>query len=370
MKVLVLTTVHSRSDSRIFAREAPTVGSLRSVEVKVIVADGLGPESRTGYDVVDLGKPHAGRLGRFTGIYFKALRVVLHEKPDVLHVHDPELLPLAYLAQKINRGSFVYDAHEDFPKDILDKHWIPSSLRKAVALVAGAVEAGIASKANHVVAATEHVARRFPAHRTTVIRNFPLLEEFDFVDTVRTSGDPRDFLYLGSITEVRGVNQLVKAMPFVLHRDARLVLAGGVTPESFLGKMRAEAGWTRTTYMGHVHRDGLESLFQGVAAGLLTAFPKNNALESVPTKFFEYMAAGVPLIVSDFPAWRALLEDVGCALFVDPENPRDIANAMNAILADPRRSALMGARGRRAVLSQLNWEREGSRLADLYQSLH
>ena len=78
------------------------------------------------------------------------------------------------------------------------------------------------------------------------------------------------------------------------------------------------------------------------------------------------MAAGVPVIASDFPYWRLLIENKGCGLLVDPLNPSEIGKAIEYVLKNPERAEKMGQRGRKAVVESLNWESEIPRLLDLY----
>jgi glycosyltransferase involved in cell wall biosynthesis len=81
------------------------------------------------------------------------------------------------------------------------------------------------------------------------------------------------------------------------------------------------------------------------------------------------MAAGLPVLASDFPLWRALIEEARCGLTVDPLDPRTIAAAIVTLLDDPEAAEAMGARGRRAVEATYNWSTERTKLLELYASL-
>ena len=86
--------------------------------------------------------------------------------------------------------------------------------------------------------------------------------------------------------------------------------------------------------------------------------PTPNHLESMPIKMFEYMAAGIPAVVSNFDHFRSL--GGANALYVDPCDPQDIARAINWILDHPDEAQEMGQRGRLSVEEELNWEVEAS----------
>lgn len=228
MRVVTLTTVHPRHDTRVFTREANSIGQLANVELEIVVADGLGHETRENYHIHDIGRPRGGRLTRFSLTYLRALKYVRSQRPDVLHIHDPELLPLAaFLGTRGSRT--IYDAHENLPKDIMDKHWIPLVLRRPVSILASKIELFLANRVSHVIVATSDIAERFSPLRTVKIQNFPKVSEFDFA--ARPDKKARlNVLYLGSITAVRGVPQIVDAMARLKDDRVCLVLAGPASP--------------------------------------------------------------------------------------------------------------------------------------------
>jgi glycosyltransferase involved in cell wall biosynthesis len=104
-------------------------------------------------------------------------------------------------------------------------------------------------------------------------------------------------------------------------------------------------------------------------AGLATFPDTAHYREKELTKFFEYMAVGLPIIASDFPAWRRLIEDSGVGLCVDPESPRGAAEAIEWLRRNPTEAMRMGERGRELVRSEYNWEKEGRKLVGFYRSL-
>jgi hypothetical protein len=115
-------------------------------------------------------------------------------------------------------------------------------------------------------------------------------------------------------------------------------------------------------YLGILPRPEAMAVLRRAAAGLVVFQPQANHLESQPNKLFEYMSAGLPLVASDFPLWRELIEGHGLGLNVDPTDPEAIAEAMTWLLTHPEAAAAMGARGNRLVREQWNWEREAPAL--------
>ena len=94
--------------------------------------------------------------------------------------------------------------------------------------------------------------------------------------------------------------------------------------------------------------------------------PAPNHVNAQPTKLFEYLAVGLPVIASDFPLWRKIIEGSGCGLLVDPLDPQGIASAMEWILDHSEEAEAMGRQGRQVVERTYNWEIEFGKLLDLY----
>jgi glycosyltransferase involved in cell wall biosynthesis len=110
-------------------------------------------------------------------------------------------------------------------------------------------------------------------------------------------------------------------------------------------------------------------IIAGCQVGLALLAPIPNYIESFPTKMFEYMALGIPVIVSDFPAYRAVIEKWDCGLVVDPTDPEAIAKALESLLANPDRRHSMGVRGSQAALDHYSWKSEERKLIDFYGQL-
>ena len=119
-------------------------------------------------------------------------------------------------------------------------------------------------------------------------------------------------------------------------------------------------------YRGFVSRDEMDRILGSVLAGILVLHPEPRYKVSLPNKLFEYMAAGIPVIASDFPLWRTIIEDAGCGILVDPENIESIAQALLSMARHPEEAEAMGRRGHEAVLRKYRWEHEVPKLIELY----
>lgn len=368
--IVHLSTLHPRADARIYVREAQTLAARLQHDVVLMIADGQGSVTapKGGVSVHDLGTFRGGRLGRAIAGPWRAFHAIRRLRPRIVHFHDPELIPLGLVLRAFGHR-VIYDVHEDVPRQVMTKHWIPALVRWPVARFVAAVEQVAARVLTHLVPATRAIADRFPKGQTTPVQNYPLLEELRSVGAMPYSDRPEHFAYPGALAEIRGLREVVRAVAVLGRPSVQLQLAGPFSPPEFEEVLARESGWRQVRYHGVLGRAEVGALLASVRAGLVLHHPIPNELEAQPVKTFEYMSAGLPVIASDIPAWRRLLEGVDCARFVDPMDPAAIADAMQWILNHPVEAAAMGDRGRRAVEARFNWETESTQLVDLYRRL-
>jgi glycosyltransferase involved in cell wall biosynthesis len=362
-----LSSVHPAGDPRIASKQCRTLMAAGH-DVVFICPHGAN-------DVVGgirvRGLPlRRGRLSRVTLGGWDVWRAAVRENAAVYHLHDPELLFVGVLL-RLTGATVVYDVHEDVPRQILVKPWIPRPLRRVVSAVAEMVESGLARAMSGIVAATPQIARRFPGTRTVTVQNFVMPEELIVQEPTPYRTRPAVFAYVGGIATIRGVFEMIAATALVPSKlGARLLLAGPASHEGMREELARTPGWNVVVdFIGWQTRTEVARHLDGARAGLLLLHPARNYLESYPVKAFEYMAVGLPLIVSDFPLWRELFGDVGCAIFVNPLDPHDVARAMTWILEHPSEAEAMGAKGKAAVRSRFNWLGEGAKLVSFYNNL-
>ena len=364
-RVVHVTTVHPRDDIRIFRKEC--VSLVRAgYDVVQVVGDGLGDSVVEGVRIVDIGTRPGGRLARMHRQPRVALAAVLRQAPVLVHLHDPELLPLG--ARLARRGlTVVYDAHEDVPRQILTKQWLPAALRGTVSALFEAYENHQVRKLAAVAAATPHIAARFSriARCSVNVSNFPFLAELS--PPAEPVPRERAICYVGGLMRTRGLLQMVRAL--VHAPGATLLLCGSFEDGAFEAELRAEPGWSQVQYLGQVGRDAVRNVLARASAGLVTLLPMPSYVDSLPIKMFEYMSAELPVIASDFPLWRDIVQRHGCGVCVDPADPVAIGAAIGRYLDDPALVLRTGQAGRAAVLSTYNWPLAERQLLALYRTL-
>jgi len=364
-RVAHLTSVHRSDDPRILLKECASLA--RDGYEVVLVGRGDPPAVLPpGVRFVSAGNPR-GRTARMATLPVRILVRAWRLSADVYHVHDPELLLVAIFL-KLSGARVIYDAHEDLPRQIEYKEYIPTAIRRPVAWLAGAVEQVAVRLLDAVVTATPRIASRFPARKAIIVQNFPLMSEF-------ADGRPSDYAarpmlvaYVGRITEAVGARIMTEAATCLRSEGVHTVLAGPIDPALEM-ELRSAGASADVEFPGWLGRTEVQSLLRAARVGLVLFQPVSNYVEAYPTKLFEYMACGVPVVASNFPLWREIVESAGCGFLVDPTDPTAIAAAIDRLLADPEASADMGARGRQAVLREYRWEGQADRLTALYTRL-
>ena len=364
-KIAHLTSVHPRYDTRIFHKQCITLAE-HGHEVSLVVADGAGATRADGINIVDVGRlpGRVNRILRTTGRILAAARAL---DADIYQLHDPELIPCGLRLKQLGK-KVVFDSHEDVPAQLLSKPYLGRMSGQFLARSFGAYERYACRRFDGIITATPFIRDKFlNINPSTVdVNNFPLLREFD--EPAGWSDKATEVCYVGSISAIRGIRELVRACE-LMRSPARLSLAGAFAEASLQAEVAAFPGWARVTPHGHLDRVGVRRVMARAVAGVVTLHPVVSYVDCLPVKMFEYMAAGIPVIASRFPQWIDIVEGSGCGVCVDPLDPAAIAAAMDHFVMHPELAKRMGENGRRAVLEKYNWQPESRKLIDFYERL-
>lgn len=365
-KIVHLTSVHTRYDTRIFLKMCTSLAR-HEYEVSLVVADGKGNEKKHNVEIYDVGASK-GRADRMRNAPKRVLQKALDLNADLYHLHDPELLPIALKLKKLDK-KVIFDAHEDVPKQILSKPYLNKFTKYGVSRVFSWFERYATKRIDAVIAATPFIRDKFLdiGVKSIDINNFPLLGELAIgeIDWLKKEDT---VCYVGGISRIRGILEVVKALGNVETQTTLQLVGKFGEPEVEL-EAQKNRGWKRVEALGFLGRKEVAEVLHKSVGGLVTFLPLPNHIDAQPNKMFEYMSAGVPVIASHFPLWREIIEGNHCGLCVDPLDPDAIASAIDYLIQNPKEAELMGRNGQQAVEQKYNWTIEEGKLLSFYESI-
>ncbi|WP_073281551.1 glycosyltransferase [Hymenobacter psychrotolerans] len=260
-------------------------------------------------------------------------------QPQLVVVHAPELLPLTLLWQALRPGRrFLYDVRENYALNIRTQQVYPAWLRGLLAGAVRALETLAARRASKVLLAERSYADELPfaqpAH-TVVLENKYQPQPGEVLPAkprqLPAPNEPLRLLYSGTISELNGVWEAIR---FVQHLRtawplAHLTIIGTCQQPGLLERLQAavaQAAGAVTLRGGAqlVPHAEIVAEIQRSDLGLLPYRPHPSSAHCIPTKLFEYLAHGLPLLFSPNPRWqqRVLLHEAGFAFdFAQPEYP-------------------------------------------------
>jgi glycosyltransferase involved in cell wall biosynthesis len=367
-KVVHVTSAHPATDTRVFLKQCRGLAAAGH-EVVLVVADGAGDRWIDGVQVRSVGVPRS-RGDRMLRASWACVRQALRERGDVLHFHDPELLPWAQVLRRMGKR-VVYDMHEFAPAQIAAKAWITPRLRSMIGRVWRSLERPLL-RGVPVVFAARSLARDYSfVKRSEIVENMPLVEEL--LEIREQRHDRFTLGYMGSLTVSRGSLQLLGAVER-LRKDGISVEVECVgpahdAPTAEALRRSADAPETGVRWHGPLAPVAGWRVMARCHVGLAVLLPEPRYLEAYPTKLFEYMALGLPAIVSDFPLYRAVMERAGSGLCVDPLDQDALCEAIRWCVSHPEELQGMGERGRLAVERDYSWQTEQRKLLEFYTAL-
>ncbi|MBI2505764.1 MAG: glycosyltransferase family 4 protein [Candidatus Latescibacteria bacterium] len=369
--VCILSTVHLCFDVRMFQAEARTLARA-GFDLTLIALEDPTPSPTEGIRILAQPWPRH-RLQRMLRT-LRVLHLARAQQVGLYAFHDPELLPVALLLKLFTRRRLVYDVHEDVPASIRNKPWLPRLLRPLIARLYLLLE-GLALPFIDGLTLADHAYQKYyRGRRTLTVLNYPLMTYADLYQE-RPPGGRATLVYAGSITALRGLYEMIELVRRLrpAYPDILLRLVGSVG--SAAERARADELIARHNLGGHVDFTGLVSHLEvhrqilDADVGLALLHPDPNYVNSLPTKMFEYMMMGRPVVVSNFPMWTQIVAQAGCGYALDPLDLDAVEQALRRLLGDADLRQEMGRRGRAAVLEKYNWEKEGERLVEFYQAL-
>ena len=397
MNICILNSVHPANDTRVLriasslaeaghnvtivsplvsmlaANQQQLKGSISFVRIQKKVKGTFDP-SRT------LAGIFMAFLSRFM-VSIELFRYGWRFKADIYHCNEVDSWFIGIALKILLRKRVVFDVHEYYPPvlaQILPTRWLRSvSERLLVKLFS------ISSRlTDGAIFVNRSMADLYQFRcKQVVVRSVPRLRDFKEVQADPHLKQKYDghvmLLHVGRMRESYGAKSLIEAMILLQERgiDVICVILGGLDnsddtfPDVFWRRLGNLGLLRQVEIVEEVPFHQVINYMEVADVGLSLLQPiHKNFIYSLGRKFLEYIASGLPIVASKFPEMRRLVEQYNLGLLVDPENPQEIARAIEILVRDPDLRQRFGKNARTAFELELNWEKESEHLHELYAS--
>lgn len=307
----------------------------------------------------------------FLDYYSRSLRLVRKEPADIYHAHDLNTLPAAYWARYLTGGKIVYDSHELYTET--------SSISNFEKLISKISERYLIRRVNKVITVNGSIAnellKRYKVRLPIVIMNCPQI--------INQKSKPRNsllrqkleldnekpiILYQGGYAPNRGLQGLIMSTHY-LKKGILVLMGWGKLEQELKDLTKAEGLSERVRFTHPVPQQEVLYYTASATLGVIPyQFVGLNNYYSSPNKLFEYIAGGLPVVGSNFPELKKVIEGYSLGKTFNPDDPEDIAEAINYVLSDKDRYDEMKKNALRAA-KIFNWENESKKLLRIYRRL-
>lgn len=368
IKVCHMTSAHDPEDVRIFRKECV---SLAKAGYEVYLVERGETYEKDGVHIIGVGQPDRGRLNRMTEFAKKVYEAALAVDADIYHFHDPELLPYGLKLKKKGK-KVIFDSHENYSEQMKSKPYLPGWVSTMVAWGYTGFEKYAVKRLDATIYPCTFNGKLLYqgiCPRVEVLDNVASLDEMYDRYIERDFQENRPICFVGTLSQARCISEIIQAAG---KTGLPLVLAGGFSSQEYQEEcLRLMEPYGNIQWIGPVDHAKVPGLLQNASIGLCPE--KNilqyNTVDNLATKSYEYMAMGLPVIVSDYSFSRKVMQEYEYGILVDPDDVDDIARAMKFLAENPDEARRMGENGRRAIKERFNWGMEEKKLLALYEDI-
>jgi glycosyltransferase involved in cell wall biosynthesis len=373
-RIGLLLTRTAWNDRRQYHRQGP---ALLADGHTVVYLAGI-PESHGdyGYEAIRLSATERKLAGLTGGL--NLLRKIARARLDVLQICSVELLPLGITAKLLRLTKVVYDCREDMPSQMRDhKPWFPKSVRIGLSLMTRLLEAvgdrlfdGLVTADPAVAALHAHI----PGDRKVVFYNVAPMRHFP-VDGPALAEREHDVAVLGSMSPRTGVLDLIRAVAVLGARGMRLkvLIIGKQAEGPFPDAMKALIDELSLTdefeWRGPVDHLEVPKLLYNTRIGIVSLLDYTKFRRNIASKAFEFIAARMVTVATDLPPQRLFLKHNYNAVFYQPGDVAELADALSLVLGDLETAQKIADQARRDFVGKWNLERVQTHYTSLYDRL-
>jgi glycosyltransferase involved in cell wall biosynthesis len=374
MRICFLSSLHTPTDKRVFDKEAVSLAAA-GFEVIHLAPGPKGLCVKDGVQILTYPSARGiwGRIWNGPKLFWQALRL----KADCYHCNEVDSWMLGVALKVFLSCKVVFDAHEAYPEEFAESRF-PKALRPSVSFCIRLLFRLLTAASDRIVLAKASIASDFPngPDKRVLVRNYVSIAYAQEDSRQRAKTEHRlrmRIIHVGLISRSRGWPQLLASL-CAASEEMEILFVGqfndGSEPEFH----------ACAAQLGVADRVSVEpwlpfhEAFRRVAdsdVGVVAFQPgRYNHVHALPHKMFDYMVAGLPIVVPSFAVEVSrIVREADCGLIVDSADPSSIREALEFLARRADERTRLGENGRQAVLTRYNWDREARTLENMYWEL-
>ncbi|MHA4737155.1 glycosyltransferase [Dyadobacter sp. MSC1_007] len=365
-RVLLLSTVHPATDPRIRYKIAPGLGQ----HYELFCALPHASQSAEQQSITLIRLPlFEHLLWRLLFTHPVVLLKCLRLRPHLVHIFVPELIPVAFLFQWLG-AKVIYEVQENLYKKFAIKRYNNHVIFRALFVYFDK----LARQRFHCIFTDDAYLKEYDqlSRPFAVIHNYASISHENVIQDHRTQDKP-EFFYLGVISLERCLDTLLVALSQLKEagHDFHMHLFGPLRIS--MQELKALDGYDHVadnlTFYGYTDQKTALSKVGNALAGIALLKPVADYPESYPTKLFEYMAMELPVITSDFPIYREIVERSECGFCISPYDADALYFKLARCIEKRDEAGEMGRRGRQLAKERYNWASEEALLLSFYDKI-
>ncbi|UCH96089.1 MAG: glycosyltransferase [Candidatus Aminicenantes bacterium] len=356
-----LSSVHPVFDTRVFFKECRSLAQAGYDLRLIAVNDAKGVVD--GVEII----PFPQYKNRMKRILFSPLKMFIMAKKqqaDIYHFHDPELLITGLLLRLFTKAKVIYDIHEDYSKNIIDKEWIKFKiLRHLISKMFFFLEKLACRLMSGNVVVLSHWLNKYP--KAVLVRNYPIPGDLE------EKKDENLFVYVGTLGSKR--SDLQMTLIFVELMQMIPGIKFYITGE-FLEKKNEAAVMdvvnrysNNITFLGYRPFPEVRKILSRSKYGFVL-YSSIKYQENIPVKLYEYLAYGIISIFSSFDDFNYEIESEGWGIGINPKNPGEAAKRIYDTITDKEKIKKL-EENIKHYRKKYSWESEKKELLNLYSDL-
>jgi glycosyltransferase involved in cell wall biosynthesis len=287
---------------------------------------------------------------------------LLFNKTDVLWSNDLDTLLANYIISKWNNKKLIFDSHEYFTEvpELID--------RPKVKKIWKGIERRILPKLKHVLTVSASISELYQKEygiNVKLLRNVPPLKKHNVdVHNIKVKGK-KILIYQGAINVNRGIEYMVESMKNIENAILYIVGYGDISSKisELIISLQLEE---KVIMLGEIPLEKLHGYTEQADLGLSLEEDKGlNYRFALPNKLFNYIQAGLPVLVSYLPEMKNLVNQYEVGDVIEKHNTKHIAEKINSMLNNKEQMQIWSGNAQKAAL-ELNWDKEKHVIEELF----